>query len=484
MVGPTPSLVRSVRQAITLKTLGAMVNWAHRSPRFRQRMCTMAGRLLERSYQTYAETPELLTLQCWFGARLRAMVDRLIAERPNAARAIVRFIYTWSGDVVRRSRRRVEEGHFVTPATVVIEPTDRCNLSCPGCYAKSTRKGENLPFDLLCDIVREVRRMGVSLVTLSGGEPFLREREDQAITRLAAEFPELGFLVYTNGLLIDEEIAGRLGEVGNVFPAISVEGYESETDARRGAGCYQRDLTVRQMLAEHGVLYGFSATVTRKNADLITRDAFIDRRIEEGDLFGWFFLLQPIGRSPRVDLMVTPGQRERLREQVYRWRDLEKPIFIGDFWNDGLLTGGCIAAGRYYFHIYANGDISPCVFAPVACGNIKDIVNGNSPYASLEDFVHRHPFFAAYRRVQKAITDHRAPCPLIDHPELFRHICRHYPWYPGKNMPEGYLEGDIARALDEVSACWKSHLRKMPALPECVRLEEEEEPVAQAAVPS
>ena len=69
-----------------------------------------------------------------------------------------------------------------------------------------------------------------------------------------------------------------------------------------------------------------------------------------------------------LSLLVTADQRARLREQIFKWRDQGKPIFLGDFWNDGCFVGGCIAGARYYFHIYANGDISPCVFAPIACG--------------------------------------------------------------------------------------------------------------------
>jgi hypothetical protein len=47
-----------------------------------------------------------------------------------------------------------------------------------------------------------------------------------------------------------------------------------------------------------------------------------------------------------------------------------------DFWNDDSIVDGCIARRRSYFHLYANGDISPCVFAPVASGNTFDIIGG------------------------------------------------------------------------------------------------------------
>jgi MoaA/NifB/PqqE/SkfB family radical SAM enzyme len=307
--------------------------------------------------------------------------------------------------------------------------------------------------------------MGVTLVTISGGEPFLRERADRTLTRLAERFPDRGFLVYTNGTLIDEAVADRLARVGNVFPAISVEGFEHETDARRGRGTYDKDRAVRRVLAERGVMCGFSATVTRENCEAICSDAFLEMRIAEGDMFGWFFLMMPIGRSPRLDLMVTADQRALLRDTIYRWRQENRPIFLGDFWNDGPLVGGCIAGGRYYFHIYANGDISPCVFAPVACGNIFDIIRGESPYASLNDFVQRHPVFRAFRREQDGITDRARPCLLVDNPEAFRRVAREPGCRPAKNMAEGYLDGEIGRHIDQVAQAWAEKVPDLAPLP-------------------
>ncbi len=424
------------------------------------------NRLLQRlaeAHETCEEDSSKLMHDRWFGRHLKAFLERLLRERPAAARAILRFIATWSFDVQRRTRAYHQGAP--TPCTVVIEPTDRCNLNCPGCYAKSTRDGCDIPYEHLEQIVEQVIDMGVTLVTVSGGEPFLRERADQSLTRLARRFPDRGFLVYTNGTLIDAETARRLGEVGNVFPAISVEGFEHQTDARRGRGTYEKDRWVRRILAERGVMCGFSATVTRENCEAICSDAFIEMRIAEGDMFGWFFLLMPIGRSPRPDLMVTPEQRALLRETVYRWREEDRPIFLGDFWNDGPLVGGCIAGGRYYFHIYANGDISPCVFSPVACGNIFDIIEGRSPYTSLYDFVQRNPVFRAFRREQEGITDRARPCLLIDHPEVFRRIASLPECRPAKNMAEGYLDGAIARHIDEVARGWAEKAKTLPPLP-------------------
>lgn len=141
------------------------------------------------------------------------------------------------------------------------------------------------------------------------------------------------------------------------------------------------------------------------------------------------------------------------REDFARWeRDIGPTLF------------------EYYFHIYANGDISPCVFSPVACGNILDIIERRSEYRSLDDFVNRHPLFVKFREKQKEITDWRAPCMLMDHPEKIRSICAEVSsWFPANNMPKGYLDGGIARALDACSRAWCDALRDIPLVPECVQ---------------
>jgi MoaA/NifB/PqqE/SkfB family radical SAM enzyme len=421
--------------------------------------------LLSRLGESFAKTEldrDRLAHCQWLGSHLTAFLHRLINERPNAARAMVRFISTLIADTYRRSDSQI--AGTVAPCTVVIEPTDRCNLLCPGCYAKSSCDGSDLPFEQMDQIVQQVIDMGVTLITISGGEPFLREKADQTLTRLAQKYPERGFLVYTNGTMIDEEIGRRLARCGNIFPAISVEGFEHQTDKRRGEGTYKHIRQVRTMLGDLGVMTGFSATMTRENSQAICTDEFIQLRMAEGDMFGWFFLLQPIGRSPRPDLMVTADQRALLRDTIHRWRSEDRPIFLGDFWNDAHFTDGCIAGGKYYFHIYANGDISPCVFAPVACGNIFDIIAGKSPFKSLRDFVQNNPVFQVYRDEKSKVKDRSRPCMMIDHPDAFRRIAATQGCRPAKNMADGYLDGEIAKTIDQTAAQWKEKTAKLPPI--------------------
>ena len=76
-----------------------------------------------------------------------------------------------------------------------------------------------------------------------------------------------------------------------------------------------------------------------------------------------------------VDLLPTKEQREYMYHRVREIRGFTggKQIFAFDFQNDGEYVGGCIAGGRNYFHINANGDAEPCVFIHYSSANIKEV---------------------------------------------------------------------------------------------------------------
>lgn len=92
-----------------------------------------------------------------------------------------------------------------------------------------------------------------------------------------------------------------------------------------------------------------------------------------------------------------------------------KPIFAMDFWNDGEYVRGCIAGGRYYFHINANGDVEPCAFIHYSTVNIKNV--------SLLEAL-RSPLFRAYQQRQPFNKNHLRPCPLLDNPKSLKEVVR------------------------------------------------------------
>lgn len=327
------------------------------------------------------------------------------------------------GDQDRINRFREAHG-FIPPALLTISPGKCCNLRCTGCYASSSgRDAAMLEYGVVDRIIREQRECwGSHFTVISGGEPLMWQSQGRDMVDLAAAHPDTYFMMYTNGTLIDGEMARRMGEVGNLSPAISVEGFEQETDARRGKGVYQWILQAFGHLRDAGVPFGVSITATRDNAELIVSDPFVEYYFrEQGVIYGWIFQYMPIGRRYTLDLMVTPEQRLHMYEGMERIIR-EHRAFLADFWNSGPAANGCIAGGRSggYFYIDWNGNVSPCVFFPYTLDNIVQV------YAHGGDLntVLLSPFFEAIRHWQREygfgkpsdqVSNQIVPCPIRDH---------------------------------------------------------------------
>jgi MoaA/NifB/PqqE/SkfB family radical SAM enzyme len=363
-----------------------------------------------------------------------ALADANARCREKASNNFV-YNYLVVGYLRRKAFRRANG--FIPPYLVVISPTMECNLGCYGCYAGSYPPAE-LDLDTVLRVIEEGKRMGIYFIVVSGGEPFIWEH----IFDLFEQEHDVYFQVYTNGSLIDRETAERISEMGNVLPCISVEGFEDETDARRGPGAFRNIIRAMDALRRCGVLFGFSATATRQNNDLIVSDAFVDFYERKGCLIGWYFNYVPVGRRPEMGLMPTPEQRIRRRRRMLELRR-NRRIVLADFWNDGPLTGGCIAGGRSYLHINSNGDVEPCVFTHFAVDNIKD--------KSLEDVI-GSDFFRSIRERIPYCDNFLRPCMLIDHPYVLRELVARYnagPTHPGADTLLGELKDDLDRYASE-----------------------------------
>ncbi|ADY55773.1 Radical SAM domain protein [Syntrophobotulus glycolicus DSM 8271] len=295
------------------------------------------------------------------------------------------------------------------PWAILFDPTAACNLKCTGCWAAEYGRGLSLDYSVMEKIVRQGKPLGIYMYILSGGEPTVRKKD---ILRLAEENEDCMFLSFTNGTLIDEEFASEVERIGNFAFALSVEGNEEETDMRRGKGTYLKVMEAMDILQKHGILFGFSTCYHSKNTATVGSEEYIDLMIEKGCKFGWYFTYIPIGKDAVPELLATPEQREYMYHQTRKFR-AAKPCFVLDFWNDGEHVDGCIAGGRKYLHINANGDVEPCAFIHYSNVNIKDV--------DLIDAL-RSPLFMEYRRHQPFNDNHLRPCPMLDNPEILREM--------------------------------------------------------------
>ena len=364
-----------------------------------------------------------LTLRNLLHAVDRALSDGRISAQVR--RSIIKnFIGKGVMGVSERMRPFREKHGYEPPFFLTISPTKKCNLKCKGCYAGSTSKNaETLAYPLFHRVIREkTEQWGSHLTVISGGEPFLYKSEGKDIFDLFKDNQDNYFLMYTNGTLIDKDCAAKLAELGNVSPAISVEGWEKETDERRGKGVFRKIMQAMENLRNAGVPCGISVTATRENAEILLSEPFIDFYFnQQGVIYGWIFQYMPIGRSYTIDMMVTPEQRRWLLEQEMKMI-YERKLFYVDFWNGGPMTVGCLAAGRPggYFYIDWNGNIAPCVFFPCYVNNLYDLYREDR---TITEALHS-PLFRSIREWQDAYGYARepaevknlfTPCAIRDH---------------------------------------------------------------------
>jgi len=290
------------------------------------------------------------------------------------------------------------------PWAILMDPTSACNLSCIGCWAAEYGGQLNMRYEELDRIINQANELGTYFFIYSGGEPLVRKQD---ILRLCKAHPDCQFLAFTNGTLIDEAFVKAMKRVKNFAPTISVEGFEKETDARRGTGTFAKVEKAMALLRKYRQLFGISCCYTSQNVEAVGSEAYFDRMIRWGAKYCWFFTYIPVGRDAVPELMVSPEQREFMYRQVRAFRKT-KPIFTLDFWNDGEFVNGCIAGGRNYLHINANGDYEPCAFIHYSDSNIRD----KTLVEALQS-----PLFKAYRQGQPWNENHLRPCPLLDNPD-------------------------------------------------------------------
>ena len=326
------------------------------------------------------------------------------------------------------------------PNLLVISPTMKCNLRCYGCYAWQYSKKNDLPYDVCNRVIDEANDIGLYFFVITGGEPFCWDKIYDFLERHNDSF----FQIYTNGQMIDNKAAERLAELGNAVPCISVEGFEKETDERRGKGVWKKIMSAMDALRENGVLFGFSVTATRGNNELVVSDEFIDLFINKGAFIGWYFNYVPIGKEPNMELMPTPEQRDYRRSRIVEIRKIKK-IIVADFWNDGPLVNGCMAGGKNYLHVNVNGDVEPCVFVHFAADNIKE--------KSLIDIL-TSDFFMAFRKRQPYTENHLRPCSIIDNPYILRDIVAETGAYPTHEGAETIISC-LAGPLDKYASDYK-----------------------------
>ena len=129
---------------------------------------------------------------------------------------------------------------------------------------------------------------------------------------------------------------------GNITLALSIEGDECSNDDRRGEGAYKTTIEAMELLKKEKLLFGISVCYTSKNIEQVTSDAFLDKMVDMGVKYAFYFNYMPIGKGADKSLIPTPTQRKYMYFWIKKTRNgtTGKPIVVAytkediDVWNE------------------------------------------------------------------------------------------------------------------------------------------------------
>ena len=337
---------------------------------------------------------------------------RATLKNPRESAFMMKFAA--AGKAASKRRRKLEDDGEHVPSFLIASITSKCNLHCAGCYSRCNHATVDAePVSQLTSeewfrIFDEADELGISFILLAGGEPMLR----RDIIEAAGKKQNIMFPIFTNGTFMDERYFELFDRCRNLLPVMSIEGERRITDARRGKGVYDRLIVNMEELNRRGLIFGASVTVTTENIHEVTSEDFLKSLSDRGCRAVIFVEFVPVAGESRE---LAPGDQEReyLTGEIGRLRREHPEMVYVSFPGDEKSSGGCVAAGRGFFHINSHGGAEPCPFSPYSDINVRN--------TSLREALHS-PLFAALRDGGVLTDDHEGGCVLYEKRELVENI--------------------------------------------------------------
>ncbi|MFH1511999.1 MAG: radical SAM protein [Bacillota bacterium] len=307
---------------------------------------------------------------------------------------------------MEQRRAALEAKGLHIPMFLIASITTACNLFCTGCYARANGQcgsGDARPplsAAQWSGIFGQAEDLGIQFVLLAGGEPMMRAD----VLEAAAAHEDILFPIFTNGTLIDAPLLTLFDQHRNLVPVVSLEGGEEATDRRRGKGAYGHVQGALGNLAKTKLLFGVSLTVTTENRAEVMSPAFMQMLYQKGCRLVFFIEYVPV--TPGTESLAPDDAQRALIEQGQETLRAGFPgmVFLS-FPGDEKHMGGCLAAGRGFFHINAQGAAEPCPFSPYSDISVLD-------HTLLEAL--QSPFFQLVRDLNAKDEGHIGGCALFE----------------------------------------------------------------------
>lgn len=282
------------------------------------------------------------------------------------------------------------------------ESTIRCNLACAHCRRLESNEAENADLttaqaesliDQLADLGRSQSQMPV--LVFSGGEPLCREDLFDLVGR--ARDRGLHVALATNGTLIDASKAQQIRDSGIARVSISLDGATADMHdwLRQIPGSFDEAVRGIAHLRDLAVPFQVNVTVTKHNAGQMQEVYDLARSL--GAVAVHVFMLVPVGcgRTLAESEVLSPQEYEGIMRQVARLEQrgqIQIKVTCGPHYErikreSGLAqpsgrtapgaarhggpTRGCLA-GLGVLFVSHRGEVFPCGYLPVDCGNILE----------------------------------------------------------------------------------------------------------------
>ena len=336
----------------------------------------------------------------------RIVADALRATMKNPRESAYMLKFAAASRKASKKRAAAEKSGEHIPPFLIASITSSCNLHCAGCYSRCNKATtDNKPVDQLSGeewgkIFDEAEDLGISFILLAGGEPLLR----RDVMQEAARKPGILFPVLTNGTYIGDRYMDLFDAHRNLIPVISIEGNRDKTDSRRGEGVYDKLINVMDGMCKRSLIFGASVTVTSENLNEVTSDEFLTSLSDRGCKLVIYVEYVPV-TDDSAGLALSDEQRDELLASLDRVRTEHNEMVFVSFPGDEKSSGGCIAAGRGFFHINSHGSAEPCPFSPYSDINVRD--------TSLKEALHSR-LFGLLRDNDILADDHKGGCVLFE----------------------------------------------------------------------
>ncbi|MCR5607873.1 MAG: radical SAM protein [Lachnospiraceae bacterium] len=340
----------------------------------------------------------------------RIVTDAIKATVKDPKESAFMLKFAASSRSASKKRRKAEDNGEHIPPFLIASITSSCNLHCAGCYSRCNHATvDSEPVKQLTDeewqrIFDEALELGISFILLAGGEPMLRS----GVIKEAGKRQNILFPIFTNGTYLNEEYMNLFDKCRNLIPIMSIEGDRKRTDERRGDGIYDKLISNMDEIKKRGLIFGASVTVTTKNYKEVTSEGFLNSLQERGCKAVIFVEYVPVTEESK-ELAPGDSQREYLQGEIKRLRETRPEMVYISFPGDEKSSGGCVAAGRGFFHINSHGAAEPCPFSPFSDINVRD--------SSLREAMNS-PLFRKLRDEGYLLEDHEGGCILFEKREL------------------------------------------------------------------